>query len=464
MMEDRVLNEVRRNRPAVGGSAGDDGMTIVELMIALAVVMIVFAGLAATMVASFTSIRNNEARVRAVALASELVEEMAEIPYDRLGLLEDELDPTVEFEGEELVLLFGAEMKVVKHEQTINRDGRDYEVQRWVTWFEEDGGQDLKRIVAIVNWDVGGISQTVRSETLRAPDAEDLLDLEVSVEVANDGPYDEVELREPGSESEDPVHMKPRYNLSVTATMGVVPAAIELRFRDRDGEPDTKVGWTTDDVGESTQTWSIGKDDHQFRHGRHAFIVYATDGDGRVASATGTMRFYQNLAIDPHDDAEDATLVVLQDGSEAPIVDGQPLVNVDENGVLCGPVTVQSDVHGMTPGEATPTAVEGGTDDEVEGGLTLHLRREDDTTNEDADDWGWGNADPVVMRLLEGSAFGGTYIGELGLDYLPELDLENPPVNVTLRADRRAVNVEFKAFQELDVAAVQVLADCEDSS
>lgn len=455
-MEDRVLTEHRKHRVGPGWSR-DDGLSIVELLVALVIVMIAFAALASTLIASFASIRNSEARVRAVALANELVEEMAEIPYDRLGLLDADVFPEVDFEGEELVMLAGDEQKVVEHQDTIQRDGRGFEVERWVTWFEEDGGQDLKRIVATVTWQVGGNVQTVRSETLRSPDAQDLLDLEVSVDVtSNATAYDDVvALREPG-ESND---LRSEHSFRVTATMGVVPAEFELRFRDRWAVEVQKLGPTAEDLGERIFEWTVGGtgENIQFRHGRHAFTVYATGADDRVASATGTLRFYQNVRIDPGDNS----LVVLQNGSAVPTDGGgNPVVVADALGVLCGPVSVQTDVHGMTGGEATPTAVEGGADDEVEGGLTLHLRRESDVTDASLDDWGWdGNEDPVVMRLLQEEPFGGTYIGEMGVDYLPDLAGEEP-VAVTLRADRRAQHPDFDMLRQVDVAVVEVVGTC----
>ena len=345
VMEDRVLDEVRRNRPAVRGSAGDDGLTIVELLIALFVVMIVFAGLAATMVASFSSIRNTEARVRAVALANELVEEMASAPWAQLGmeLAADSVDDPNDFEGEVPVLLDASSNPLLPSAstlpQTIVRDGHAYRVERWVTWAEEDGEPELlKRIVAIVEWDVGSDTMSVRSDTLRAPDPLDAFDLEVSVTATSDYPVagsTAMDLR-PKDHGEYPLHNARSFD--VTATLGIVESTVVLRFPNRDGDLQTIVGPSADE-GESERTWTIPVNSHRFRHGPTAFTVYATGPDGQLASSTATMRFYQPLEIQEPE--------VRQHG------DPVSVVTVDTTGEPCGPVTVEVDVEGMTPGEAT---------------------------------------------------------------------------------------------------------------
>ena len=444
MMEDRVLNEVRRNRPAVRGSAGDDGLTIVELLIALVVVMIVFAGLAATMVASFSSIRNSEARVRAVALANELVEEMASAPWNQLGMemaTDPDDDPELH-EGEFTVLLEDEANPVVPSPtvpETMDRDGHTYEVERWVTWAEEDDQPELKRMIAIVSWEVGGTGATIRSEGLRAPDAQDIFDLEVNVEASSNWADvdDSAMWLHPKGDPDYPHRNTNR--IDVTATLGVVESKVELKFRDRNGQV-----WSLEqadgEAGTSTRTWSISPNTYQFRHGRTAFTVFATGPDGQIASNTATLRFYQQPLVVQ-------TPEVFQDGS--PVEDGS--IAVDLTGQPCGDVTVEVDVEGMTSGEAMADP-----EDESRGGLRLRSPGDDDVI------------DDTLMGLLHEEEFGGRFIGEIeGFD-LEEIDGFDLGVTTSyvfdLEVYAERLDDKYGEFYEEDNATVEfdieVVAEC----
>ena len=443
VMEDRGLNELRRNRPAARGSAGDDGLTIVELMIALFVVMIVFAGLAATMVASFSSIRNTEARVRAVALANELVEEMASAPWAQLGmeLAADPNDDPNDFEGEVPVLLDASANPILPSEttfpQTFPKDGHAYRVERWVTWAEEDGEPELlKRIVAIVEWDVGGQTTSVRSDTLRAPDPLDTFDLEVSVTATSDYPEPEstaMNLR-PKDHGEHP--LKNARSFDVTATLGIVESTVVLRFPNRDGDVQTIVGPSADE-GESERTWTIPVHTYEFRHGATAFTVYATGPDGQLASSTATMRFYQPLEIQEPE--------VRQDG------DAVSVVTVDADGVPCEPVTVEVDVEGMTPGEAAEDP-----EDPSRGGLRLISPDGDVTIDEEM----FGDLGP--------EEFGGRFIAGVDGFTLVNIPSELPGIypdsfEVEIVADRLDddYNDTFRDDDALDFTInVEVVLTC----
>ena len=432
-MEDRVLNEVRRNRPAARGSAGDDGMTIVELLIALVVVMIVFAGLAATMVASFSSIRNNEARVRAVALGNELVEEMATVPWNQLGMAikDPDTDPE-EFpddgDGELIVWLDGDMNPAVKHpddQESIERDGRSYEVQRWVTLVEEDDQPAMKRMVVIVSWEVGGRDSSIRTEGLRAPEPEELFDLEVDVVAwANYADNSAMWLHPSGPDSDSPDPDKFNLNgewFTVTASLGIAPASIQLRFTDRAGNERTRPGSDTEG-GEKEREWTIAKHDVPFPHGRTTFTVFATGPDGQIASDTATLRFYEDLEIQVPAD-------VTQDGDDVPLGGD---VRVNEDGELCEPLRVEVDVHGMSAGEAVPNA-------EDEGGLTLEWLDGDDTPQ------------VTVMALLgERQAFGGRFWAEIGVDSLQASDGEALSFGVSAHRLPPSDHPDVEVFDDSD--------------
>ena len=415
VMEDRVVNETRRNRPAVRGSASDDGLTIVELLLALVIVMIVFAALASTIIASFASIRNTEARSRAVALANEAVEEMASVSWNQLGMATKD-DPTFPHDewNDELIVWLKEELNpAVPHpddqDEPVDRDGIDYQVERWVTWVDEDDEAGLKRIVAIVKWDVGGETSTVRSESLRAPDPDELFTLEINAITALTYPDNNSATTLDPSTGEDGLRNSER--IDVTVELGDEEAKVQLRFQDRDGNTVVRTGADTGG-GTVERVWQIevNSTGPTFAHGRTAFTVFATGPDGDVASDTAMFRFYQDVVI------QEDTIVLKKDGEPVDKVE----VNLD--GETCGEVTMEVDVHGMTAGEATPDA-------DGFGGLRVL--------------WPDGD-DDFFMGLLEAERFGGRFVGEIrtvshlnlvaGASGLAEVDivadrLTGPPVS-----------------------------------
>ena len=422
-----------------------EGLTIVELLVALFIVMLAFAALASTVIASFTSIRNTEARVRGVALANELVEEMGSIPWRHLGFPED--DPPEdeagneieEFEGETIVLLEvagGEDDPFLKHTETIERDRREYQVERLVTQVEEDedGNPTLIRMIAFVRWELGGNSFEIRSDGLRAPDAQDLFDLEVTVDVVADNKYDTAMwLREPGDS--EPEHLMNTNPIVVSAEMGIVPASIELRFRDRDDNLITLVGADAVETGTTSREWTIGSNSYRFRHGRTAFTVVATGSGGESASNTDTLRFYQNLVLGDDPVVKQGGFIVTE-------------IEVGDDNRLCDPVTVELVVAGMTLGEATPQPVDDGGEDEVEGGLTI-------LWNQDPPD------EPVAMGLVEASPAGGRF--EAGVVHENEELVEftsGTDVTFEILADRRSRHhVDFEQVRSDDLI-VPVVTGC----
>ena len=427
------MNELRRNRPAARGSAGDDGVTIVELMIALFVVMIVFAGLAATLVSSFSSIRNSEARVRAVALGNELVEEMATVPWNQLGMRIDDPDTDPdpeELDGELVVWLADSMNPAVAHpgdQQPITRDGREYQVERWVTLVDEDDQPALKRMVVIVTWDVDGRESTIRTEGLRAPEPDELFDLDIiSFEV------EAVNLEKTAMWLRPSDHTN-QDGFTVTATLGIEEASVQLRFFDRTPTEVTLVGAVTPEGQETVREWSIGDHAYQFSHGRTTFTVFATGPEGQIASDTATLRFYEDLDVKGPD--------VSQGGEAVPA--GAP-IRVDGSGEFCEPVTVEVDVHGMTSGEAVPNADE-------EGGLRFR----------------WQDDDEIVMGLLGNRNFGGRFsVGEGDIDgvQLPAtLDPDDPEpfeVSFEIVAERLAPQAEFYDLDERDFTVSVEVVEC----
>ena len=313
----------------------DDGFTLVELLVALFIITLTFTVLLSVLMASLGAIRSNEARVRATALSNEIIEEMVATPWSSLGLYVDEApSATFEVDGEEEgVVLFPAEdpndPAVPLAVEQIERDGRDYDVQRWITWVEDDDGdgdgQDLKRLVVIVTWQVDGNTRTMRTESLRSPLPTEVLDLTVSFQLVENGDIGSG-VREFGLTDDD---FRNDAQIKTVIVVGEAAAEVELSWRDRDGvlrtmpTPDTE-------QGETTRTIPIAAGHSTFPHGPVSLVVTAVGEDDQIASNTATVHFYQDLVV------------------MTPVVSPSDEIVIDCDGFPVDDISVIVDVEGMT--------------------------------------------------------------------------------------------------------------------
>ena len=204
-----VESRCRRGReegklmPRKGLFAGQGGFTLVEMLVALAIVSVVLTATAASLITFTQTARQNERQVQATALLNSVHERFQGQSWDTLGTLpshladdgggqalshadhlgaalelndieewlklEDDETPGDESEpmtftgedGEEMeIVVTGDEDSAIPayDPAPVTADGRDYELYQIVTWVDRtgDGNPDLKRLTAIVRWDVVG--------------------------------------------------------------------------------------------------------------------------------------------------------------------------------------------------------------------------------------------------------------------------------------------------------------------
>ena len=439
-----------------------DGLTIVELLVALFIVMVAFAALASTVIASFASIRNNEARVQATALASQAVEEMATIRWWHLGLSLDEEedletydadadpDEVTQFEGEVVVLLPDS-ADLPEHESEVTIGGVEYTITRWITFAEEGDEANLRRMIAIVTWQIGGQERQVRNDGLRAPNPEDLETLVLSLEVEADNLGDpDVTYGTRLDEDDDPSTFKNQGVITATAEIGFVAAGdIRFSFRDRDDNLQTKTATSTPDLdpGDTEERhFTIGSGEHAFKHGATAFTVSATDASGDVASATVSLRFYQDVKI------RTDTLTLSQGGQPVEGDIDDPVIVCVSNGAAedGNEITLEAEVWGMTAGEATPQP-DPDNEDQVKGGLTVYWW--DQLLDPDRE--------PMVMGRLERTPEGGVFRATLDGEFVWGPEDAPLPNSTTVDADRLTPGEAFDDDDEFtrDIYA-EVDLDC----
>ena len=364
--------------PTVRRLESDDGLTIIELMIAALIVMIAFAALASTVIASFSAIRSNENRVTATALANEAIEDMTTMPWGQVGIREGEAP--AEFDdngtytyshGELIVVLSDDEGVPDQHETSVFRDGREYEVERMVTWFEEGGGPALKRMIVWVRWDDG--ARSVRTEGLRAPDPGDIPELEIRFlglgKLENDTFEGRMHLDE---------NLENKEVITARIEVGVGSASVVLTFRDRDENLQTYTFPNVHEDKVDITDATVSEKAHKFRHGPVSFTATATGADGQTATAVKVMHFYQDLEIDRVDAFEG----LLDDRAGEDDQAADVVVLCEEDATLAEPITVEAEVFGLSPAEATDF-----------GSLTLQWRfrpAEDDEHSYPSDPYEFG--------------------------------------------------------------------------
>jgi type II secretory pathway pseudopilin PulG len=150
--------------------AADDGISLIEMLVAVVMLGVVLSASASTLIASFVALTQNETRTRAAALSNEVLEEMRTLSWNDVGLFAAEF-PVSSPPTENAVLLNQpagtrvAGSRAPRPAQEIPRGGTTYQVTRTVEWVHND----LKRLHVAVRWtDASGAARTTQAETTRA--------------------------------------------------------------------------------------------------------------------------------------------------------------------------------------------------------------------------------------------------------------------------------------------------------
>ncbi|MFA9429167.1 prepilin-type N-terminal cleavage/methylation domain-containing protein [Egicoccus sp. AB-alg2] len=176
----------------------EHGLTLIELVVAFALLSIILAAAAGSLITFGRSAVDNERRVQATAVANRLHEELQALPWQDAALYEDELEALEDapadvtaglvvadgtFEGRELVLLEGpgscppppatctARRDLVPYSvpPVMTLDGHDYEVYQYVSWDSVNDG--IKHFTTFLRWQVMGQTVTQRFDSQRAATA-----------------------------------------------------------------------------------------------------------------------------------------------------------------------------------------------------------------------------------------------------------------------------------------------------
>jgi prepilin-type N-terminal cleavage/methylation domain-containing protein len=341
----------------------DEGLTLIELMVSMFLLSIILAAAAGSLITFSKASVDNEGRVKATGVVTRFHEELQSRPWDDAVLYEDELAPltavgvdTVSstFEGEDLVTIPGPGCDVSDPDcriatvplasETVEVDGKEYEVLRIISWTEPAGAdaEEIKRFTTIVRWQSFDRTLEERLDSTRAPVPGEVTPVVTPGVQFLIAPQDVPLLAT--SRNAGPI------SLSVDFTgLGHITGA-KVRFRHAAlaaGDPSTELTLTregstnrfTGTIAASAYVWSTGS---------QTFEVIGQAGVNDV-SATAAVTF---LAPGFVPDPEVAPVVTQATVSPASVVVGRQS-NVNDR--LCAAFTVEARIDGLGP-DSTVTA------------------------------------------------------------------------------------------------------------
>ena len=171
---------VRRLRQRSGG---EDGFTLVEVMVASGILFVTLTALAYTSTVAFADIGLARQRQAAIGLANQALEQVRALPYDVVtrGLSNSDLavpDPNIvasggeyRFGGERIphANFTGSVRPLVPHRSTTTVGTTSYTVGVYPTHYGDDPASGVYRVTVLVDWTKPvrqGVSTRVRSSTL----------------------------------------------------------------------------------------------------------------------------------------------------------------------------------------------------------------------------------------------------------------------------------------------------------
>jgi prepilin-type N-terminal cleavage/methylation domain-containing protein len=150
---------------------GDNGFTLVELVVALTVLALGIGAVGNTFWTSFSIAGQGNNRSRAVALATREAEAMRSSPYDRLGFSAVQSGFESSFEGLTTVLVADPMVHPLGPDHVVG--GMTFQFQRHVVWADAASvpgyQQAYKRISVMVTWTDQGGAHQVRQDAFVYP-------------------------------------------------------------------------------------------------------------------------------------------------------------------------------------------------------------------------------------------------------------------------------------------------------
>ena len=165
----------------------DDGIGLIEIMIAIVILGVVLSALAATIITSLAAMHKDELRVRATHVANQELELLRAQEWESVGFYSNDNGYAATWDGNDTVTL-GATRPAgssapVPQGAPITVDGIDYTVTRSIVWVDDDADgldptdtdpQDYKQFHVEVTWDERGQTRSIESTSTRTPTTQEV--------------------------------------------------------------------------------------------------------------------------------------------------------------------------------------------------------------------------------------------------------------------------------------------------
>lgn len=339
----------------------EDGLTLVEMMVALLVIGIVLTAMASVSIAAMHSMQRSEGVVHSTQLGNEVLEEYLVLPYDVLGHYATEAQNhfgSTTFEGEDLVIFpdpAERDDRVPYPSRTLTRNGVTFDVETAVTWVDDPAtsdSQDYKRISVLLTWETRGETRTSRTEATLSPTPLDqplavTIDPDV-LSIRSDGATDNhFEIRVSAKDPQSTVRVR------WTRRDGTLS-----NWRDLSATDIHDLEWRTEITDNSTHA--------RFANGGTLFEVEGTSAaNERITTTIGRAVFLHPLEFPPDRLTTTPTTVWI-----------------DNDGVACEPLGITAEVIGALKSDPLTLTFEGQTENEslpfraeagLEDGARYHL-------------------------------------------------------------------------------------------
>lgn len=292
--------------------AGDDGISLVEMMVALSILGVVLSASAGAFTTALTSVQQAESRTKATALANEELENLRALPWDDVGFYENDSFPGAA--PADTVFLgthrpSGARAPVPS-ETLPPRDGVVFDVTRSIIWVDDTrvAGARYKELTIEVAWRDRELPRRITVASLRSPspDEQDTSDfvlslLDVSPQVAYinaDGTLDSTA----------------NATLRLTVLTSSAADFVRATYQERTTETVRSLG------SSDNKNWATDVTSGRFRNGDVLFTFVATRAAPYEQEVLGTtlVRFLQPVAVAVS--AQPSTVCVAE-GQSTPAVD-----------------------------------------------------------------------------------------------------------------------------------------------
>jgi hypothetical protein len=370
----------------------EDGLSLVEMMVAMVVVAIVLMAMASVAIASMISTQRSEAVVASTQLGNEILEEYLALPFEMLALYdseaEDHFGVAAEFEDEPLYTIPDPLVRdprvPVPLRTAVEHQGISFDVETAIVEVDEDAtksGQDYRRVIVLLTWEVRGDTRTARTEAMVTPDPEEQ---PVTVTIQPD-----VIRLLPGDAEGDRGKAEEDFTVRVDA---IEPqSSVKVTYLNRSGV-EQDVALDPQDAYKTiwSKTFSNNSTTRRYANGGTLFEVTAVgQNNDRVSTTMGRVLFLEDLAL-----------------GEGRLVAEPERVEVDPDGRVCDGFGLVAEVTGAVRSDP----------------LTLRFEGDADVSEDDPDT-------PPALTFSSGEAItdGARYSLEVTSDDLEDLDVNGQP-------------------------------------